>query len=263
MRCVDAKHVRSVRGRTPSLTPRKSSAIRYDWATVTKRILLVDCYVDEPGAAQTFGAFVAPDRMHVARATHRRLDENVGEYGAVIISGSAAAIVDPPAWAAPLEDLVRDAAERDVPLLGVCFGHQIIARALYGRDTVRESARAELGWLELDRHGDDPLFEGVERRFRVFCSHLEEVANLPDEVEVLAGSADCAVHAFRIRGSRMWGVQFHAEMTLDEARLLVRDKARKYPDRGIDVDETLSHATDTRDLAQSVIDNFLAQAELG
>ena len=228
--------------------------------TVTKPILLVDCYVDEPGAGHTFGALVPRERMHVARATRVPLDERAGDYAAIIISGSAASIVEPPAWAQPLEGLVRDAAEHDVPLLGVCFGHQMIARALYGPDAVRASDKAELGWLELARCGDDPLLSGVPERFRVFCSHLEEAANLPPEVEVLAGSEDCAVHAFRLRDRRMWGVQFHAEMSLEEAKLLVRDKATRYPERAIDVDATLAHAVDTRPLAQAVIDNFLAAA---
>lgn len=223
-----------------------------------KPLLLIDCYVDDPGSEATYAPLTdAP--LQVVRPTRGPWRADLGAIGGVIISGSAASIVDPPAWVAGVEELVLRAADNDIPVLGVCFGHQVIVRALYGAERVRACPVPELGWLDIQRHGHDPLFAGVDDRFRVFASHVEEICDLPPDVSVLASSADCQAHAYRIAARPMWGVQFHAEMTLHEATALVHDKARRYPERDIDAEALLEHAVEHTDLARTLLANFIEE----
>jgi GMP synthase-like glutamine amidotransferase len=229
-------------------------------ASVTrpKPLLLIDCYVDDPGAEATFAPLVDGPLVTV-RPTRGPWQADLDDISGVLISGSAASIVEPPPWVAGVEELACRAVDRELPMLGVCFGHQVIVRALYGARTVRRAATPELGWIDIDRHDHDPLFEGVDERFRVFASHVEEICNLPDDVTVLASSTDCAVQAYHLAERPAWGVQFHSEMTLHEATALVHDKSRRYPERGIDAEALLARAIDHTGLARTILDNFLAR----
>ncbi|HLU64692.1 MAG TPA: gamma-glutamyl-gamma-aminobutyrate hydrolase family protein [Kofleriaceae bacterium] len=227
---------------------------------MARRILLIDCYLDDPGAGGTFAPLLTGAEVTVARAPREPVAVDPAAFDAVIISGSAASVVEPPSWAGPLEPLVRRAAAAAVPVLGVCFGHQIIARALWGRGAVRLSPTPELGWLEITRTGaSDPLFDGVAARFPVFCSHQDEVVDLPAEATVLATSGRCSVQSYRVSGRPIWAVQFHAEMSLAEASAVVDRKAELYPERAIDPAALRAAAVDTTDLARRLFDNFLAQ----
>ena len=166
-------------------------------------------------------------------------------------------------WLEPLEALVRDAAEREVPVLGVCFGHQIVARALLGPDAVRRSPTPEIGWFDIERTRDHPLFEGVEPRFRTFLSHFDEVTPGVAGIEVLARSERCPIQAYRIPGRPIWCVQFHAEMDAAETERLVRERSAGSPELGLDPDEVLRGAVDSSALRERLLANFLTLAAAG
>ena len=106
---------------------------------------------------------------------------------AILITGSPAGVYDPLDWIAPLEAFVRTAHDRKVPMVGVCFGHQLIAQALGG--TVRKS---EKGW-GLGRHVYDVapgngVIDGT--RIALACSHQDQVITPP------AGAEDDPVLGF-------------------------------------------------------------------
>lgn len=220
------------------------------------RVLLCDCYLDQPGAAGNFQPLLG-EGMRVVRPPHEPWQATTSGFDAIVISGSAASIVEPPPWEAALEQLVCEAAARDVPVLGVCFGHQVIARALFGPEAVATSATAELGWIDVRHDGDAPLFDEVPTPFRTFASHREEVSGQHPGMQVFASSADCTNQAFRIEGTRLWGVQFHSEIALVEATRLLESRAASQP--ALDVTATLTRAVDTSALARRIVANFLSQ----
>jgi len=113
-------------------------------------------------------------------------------------------------WLAGEHRFIAGALEREVPLLGVCLGAQLVARAAGA--AVRPSAEPEIGWLpvELTATGaDDPLFAGVPPRFDAFQWH-HYTYELPAGAVELARSPVCT-QAFRL--GRAAGIQFHAEIT--------------------------------------------------
>ena len=109
--------------------------------------------------------------------------------------------------------LVREALERDQPLLGVCLGGQMIARVLGAH--VGPASRPEIGWQEVElteAGAGDPVLGALPRRFDALEWH-SYAFDIPPGGELLAASTVCP-QAFRV-GRRIWGVQFHPEATLE------------------------------------------------
>jgi len=108
-------------------------------------------------------------------------------------------------------DVIREAVESDMSVLGICLGAQLLAKAL-GGNVVRNSER-EIGWYDVDltEHGEsDPVLSTFATTQRVFQWH-EDGIGLPDGVVHLASSPASAVQAFRY-GEHAYGFQFHLEV---------------------------------------------------
>lgn len=99
----------------------------------------------------------------------------------------------------------------DIPILGICAGHQYMARHFGG--TVQPSKIPEFGQVELTIYNDDdPLFEGVLKKSIVWESHNDEVTVLPKEFINLAESDNCKIQAIRHKKKPFYGLQFHPEV---------------------------------------------------
>jgi len=156
--------------------------------------------------------------------------------------------------------LVRDAVRRDVPLLGVCFGHQLLAWAVAGDGAVRLRPKPEVGWLPIEVTSQDPLLQGLGDGFTTFVSHSDEVVHR-EGLTVLARSVDCDVHAFRVGKKRAWGVQFHAEMGPEETESIVRSRAVRHPGLNIDPEEMIASRVNSIPLISSLFRNFFQSLE--
>ena len=97
------------------------------------------------------------------------------------------------------------------PVLGICVGHQYLARHFGG--TVGRADRPEFGRVEVTVEATEhPLFRGLGPRLRVWSSHNDQVGTLPDGWHRLATSASCPVQAMADPGHPRYGVQFHPEV---------------------------------------------------
>jgi len=98
-----------------------------------------------------------------------------------------------------------------VPILGICAGHQFMAR-FYGGE-VRPSTVPEFGKIDLMvLEKNDPLFEGVPTKSVVWESHNDEVTVVPKDFTVLAESENCKTQAMRHKKKPFYGLQFHPEV---------------------------------------------------
>ena len=122
----------------------------------------------------------------------------------------------------------------------MCFGHQLLAHALVGEQTVRLAPKAEVGWVDIEILGEDPLFQSLHPRFRTFVSHADEVTATGPGMTVLARSAQCGNHAFRIDDLPIWGVQFHSEMDYAENKEIVYGRARRHPELSLIPEKTMA-----------------------
>jgi GMP synthase (glutamine-hydrolysing) len=148
---------------------------------------------------------------------------SLGDYDAVLVFGGAmnADQEDGHPWLGDVKKVLSQLLERSVPVLGVCLGAQLLAEAAGA--PARRASRPEIGWHEVvvTRDGsEDPLLGPLAPRFEAFQWHSYEFP-LPKGATLLAESPVCA-QAYRI-GSSTWGIQFHAEVTLEDASAWIDD----------------------------------------
>jgi len=97
-----------------------------------------------------------------------------------------------------------------IPVLGICYGLQLMARLLGG--DVRKGSKGEFGLAHLDLTGPDPLFEGLGARQQIWMSHRDAVAAIPAGFRVLGRTDTCEVAAMADASRKLYGVQFHPEV---------------------------------------------------
>jgi GMP synthase (glutamine-hydrolysing) len=134
----------------------------------------------------------------------------------VVLTGSTAGVYEAERrpWITEQEAFVRELVEREVPTLGVCFGHQVVNSALGG--TV-EHVGETTGLVEAE-FADDPLFDGVDPV--VVSLHGDVVTTLGDDMEVIASAPHARAFATRHRTAPLWTVQFHPEITASHREML-------------------------------------------
>jgi GMP synthase-like glutamine amidotransferase len=136
---------------------------------------------------------------------------SAADFDGYVITGSPASANGPEAWVARLMDFIREIDAAKIPTVGVCFGHQLIARALGG--TVSKNPNG-WGFGIADTHFTQaekwmaPKFETLS----LYAAHNEQVTKLPVGAVVLGGSDFCPVGSYKI-GNHIFTTEYHPEMT--------------------------------------------------
>ncbi len=169
---------------------------------------------------------------------------------AVLITGSSAGVYDNHLdWMAPLRTFIRGAYGAKTPMVGICFGHQIMADALGG--DVRKS---EKGW-GLGRHVYDvrsrpAAIGGNLPEFAIACSHQDQVIAPPDEAEVFLASDFTPNAGLIYRSGRAMSLQPHPEFADDYTIALAEMRRGKAPDVLIDTAvKSVDRASDSAEMA--------------
>lgn len=135
-----------------------------------------------------------------------------GYFGLVVLGGPMSVDqVDLYPFLAVEVELVAEALQRGMPVLGICLGAQLLARAL-GAD-VRPHHSKEIGWYQINptaAGADDPVFAGMSDTEHIFQWH-GDTFDIPSGAVHLASSPDCENQAFRY-GDTAYGFQFHLEV---------------------------------------------------
>lgn len=167
-------------------------------------------------------------------------------------------------------EIIREAVARDMSVLGICLGAQLLARALYG-DVSRNETR-EIGWYDVeltDAGQEDPVLSAFAPIQRVFQWH-EDGIHLPPGADNLASSPASQVQAFRY-GKRAYGFQFHLEVnaSLIERWLSVPDNQKDLQEEvgRIDPDEIRAQIETSiggiEDLSRRTFSRWIDQFEFG
>lgn len=160
-----------------------------------------------------------------------------------LITGSKHGAYEDHPWIPPLEDLVRDIVAKKLPLVGICFGHQIIAQALGGK-----VEKFSGGWSV-----GPTRYQNGEDTVTLNAWHQDQVTELPESARVLGGNAFCK-NAILAYGDTVWTVQPHPEFSADFVDGLIRTRGRGLvPDAILDAAAAqLATPNNNRDMADHI-----------
>ncbi|WP_276273147.1 type 1 glutamine amidotransferase [Haloarcula litorea] len=184
---------------------------------MTLRIALLNAAHDGADNRRNFRRELDADLVEYD-VTERELPDDFA-FDACLLTGSRASAYWDEPWIRELESWVREAVDRGLPFLGVCFGHQLLARALGGR--VAPMDDYEIGYRTVEHDGSTPLLDGVSESFTVFTTHSDTVAEVPPGATQFAQN-DYGVHGFR-QGD-VFAVQFHPEYDPETAERVTAGK---------------------------------------
>jgi GMP synthase (glutamine-hydrolysing) len=166
----------------------------------------------------------------------------------VVVSGSSAMVTDRAGWSERTAVWLREAVEREVPTLGICYGHQLLAYALGGEVDYNPRGR-NIGTIDVELRSDardDRLFSVFPGSMSVAVSHRQCVMKLPPGSTWLAETTRDPHHAFRV-GSCAWGVQFHPEFDAGITRGYIEARRADLVEEGLDVDALIGQTLESAD----------------
>lgn len=149
-------------------------------------------------------------------------------YDGFVVTGSSASVYWDREWIGQLKAWVGDAIRADLPGLGVCYGHQLLADAMGGR--VEPMDEYEIGYRTVEHDGENYLLEGVDETMTVFTTHSDRVVEVPPGATVFAEN-DYGIQGFR--KDHVFAVQFHPEYDTATAESIAKGKD-ELPDERIE-----------------------------
>jgi GMP synthase (glutamine-hydrolysing) len=180
-----------------------------------------------------------------------------GIDGIISMGSSDSATDDSLPWIAPELALLKAACVAQLPVLGVCLGAQLLARAL-GGSVSKMSTRPSVGLCRIDlttAGRDDPLFRGLPWYGSWPSWHADEISELPPDARLLAKSEECGIEAFA-HGIFAYGVQFHPEWTAHRVAELCDDSADHLAGDGFDYAAVKAAALDEADSIERMARRF-------
>jgi GMP synthase-like glutamine amidotransferase len=179
-------------------------------------LVLQHVAVEGPGTLASYLARRGWTLTTVALYEGACLPEDAQEYQAVIVMGGPMGVYDEAEYPFLRDEhrFLTRVLEQGVPLLGICLGSQLLAKALGAR--VYRNPHKEIGWYTVDltpAGAADPLFAGLTSPIPVFQWH-GDAFDIPTGATPLASSPLCTHQAFRY-GDRVYGLLFHLELTPD------------------------------------------------
>ncbi|GMV61456.1 MAG: aminotransferase [Parvibaculum sp.] len=218
-----------------------------DYTVATKPIAILKAGEAYPSMVETqgdyedwiraaIGAAASAVKVVDARTADPLPESN--QFAGAVITGSHAMVTDREPWSETLKQWTVRAVRDGLPILGICYGHQLLAHALGGEVEQRPQG-VEIGTVTVactERANVDPLFADVPERFLAQTVHWQSVTRLPDGAVRLARSDADQNHAFRY-GENAWGVQFHPEYSAEIMGAYVDVLAKQLTKQGLDAVE--------------------------
>lgn len=157
--------------------------------------------------------------------------------GIISCGGPQAAYDDSIEWLSPQMQLMRQAREIDMPIVGLCLGCQILARALGGNVEKMPNGGGgiEFGWHEVKLNPvgrEDVIHTGIAWSSIQFQHHRDHVSKLPAGARTLSSSDRCKVQAWAL-GLRTYGFQYHPEITIDTIETWMREEPEALEEAGV------------------------------
>ena len=165
---------------------------------------------------------------------------NLEQYSGIISMGAHAGVLeeDKHAWMSHERKIMKWALDTETPLLGLCFGSQLLASAAGGR--IYKAETGEFAWTKVDMlpaAANDPVIGTLGETVDAFQFHYDNI-ELPKNA-VLLGESNGTIEAFRV-GSSAWATQFHPEVGLSQQLAWLSTYRGAFIREGIDIDEQIA-----------------------
>jgi GMP synthase (glutamine-hydrolysing) len=224
--------------------------------------------------AQPYGRFsdwfidalgIKGEQVQVVDVHHQHpLPECNGEgLTGVVITGSAAMVTEQADWMVNTQRWLEQVMAQQIPVLGVCFGHQLLADMLGGQVAHNQRGR-HMGLARVQLAvpaADDDLLDGCDQQFDVLVSHQQVVTQAPQSATILAKTAMDPNHAFRWQ-DRVWGLQFHPEWSPQVMRAYIDERASVLAQEGMNP-EQMKQQLKTCDQARGLLRQFAGLCQAG
>lgn len=172
-----------------------------------------------------------------------------------VLTGAHEMVTDRQPWSQRTAAWLRELIEARVPVLGICYGHQLLADAAGGRAGTNPGGR-EFGSVEVqltEAAAEDRLFAGLRSPLRVQATHSQSALELPPGAVRLAGNGHDPNHAFSL--GTAWGIQFHPEFDAAVVRGYIRECSEGLRADGSDPDQLLAGVRETPE-SESLLRRF-------
>lgn len=169
---------------------------------------------------------------------------------AVVITGSPAYVTDLEEWNFTAAKFIKEIYAQQIPMLGVCYGHQLIAWTFGGKVDFHAGGR-EIGTVSVEFSAaaeNDPLFQGLPATIAVNVSHQQSVIELPAAAVRLASNSFDPNHSFRL-GKSTWCVQFHPEFSKETTQAYILARQIDIDAEGLDAQALHNAVLDTPESA--------------
>ncbi|GHA32491.1 glutamine amidotransferase [Devosia pacifica] len=180
----------------------------------------------------------------------------------VAITGSPAGVHDDLRWIEPLRAFIQKAHAAGVPMVGICFGHQIMADALGG-----QVARAPGGWgigrHDYTRTSTSSVLDPLPKLVQVACSHQDQVVEAPPEAQTILASPFTPHAGLVYNNGRAMSLQPHPEFSDDYALALVDLRKEQVPAATLDAAKASFAQASHSDAVAEVLARFLLSAHEG
>lgn len=226
--------------------------------------LIVKTGSAHPDVVQTHGdydrwftdALGAPERFRVVSVVNGEPFPSTRDVDALLVTGSALSACQPEPWMVATGDRLLEEAARGKPVLGICFGHQLLATA-HGTPVIVNPRGREIGTVTVSLTQDgreDPLFAGLGPKLRVLATHSDVVSKVPPGARLLAANENTPVQALAY-GSKIRSLQFHPELTAPALTSLLRTRIEPIRSEGLDP-EAIESGIEPTPAAALVLRNF-------
>jgi len=224
-----------------------------------KRLLVVNCFEEESYQVEFNNSIASAlkDKIKIATVNGKNIDSGFvfEPFSHIILSGSHLSAYENVSWYEQLEIFLKKCVENEKAILGICFGHQFLIRALVSKNNVKKATVPEFGWKQI-KFKQNPIFNNINSLVSM-VSHYDEVFDLPGDFQIIASSNSCKIHAFQLKGKSVFGVQFHPEYSEEIAKSMFERHFKKAPqDKIYFVDER-----NNKDIAKEnlqVLKNFIS-----
>lgn len=169
-----------------------------------------------------FDRWLSPHLPEWTFATYKVIEQEfpIGPEAcdAWLITGSRFGVYDPEPWIEPLKQFIRDAADANRPMIGICFGHQIVAEAMGGK-----AIKSPKGWgCGIDQYRVET--DDGPKEWPMIVQHQDQVIEVPTGTMVLGGSDHCPLGVLEYEAPILTA-QFHPEFVTDQSASLIRMRA--------------------------------------